>query len=438
MVRQNILAFTPPGFTQQLSVKFPDSRLAVCQKCKKNFKTRDMCRVRSAHTEEPWTTAYVCITIDESCLDENGRYVDKPLTVRMVQWQPYCVFKPFHRKTPVCAACKRTNRTRNFCRDRHKHRALPWCTVYVLLSALDAADPSTIVAGASKKVNGGKEKNNGAGEDSPPGDDSSKATDANNTTAGDDIDGDDDPGDNIHEIAESRTFLAKVSCRATSIHWLELAEYDAVEGSVANLAPPPPVPEPQYQLAMGGMDQNHVVGGYYQPSMNYAAQQHQNALKSRQRYFFQMQQQQQQYLMAGSVPRGSLPSQWAHAIPQQPYQMGSSGHLEPDSGDGIVNGKRDETAKLQPQQLHNTPMMQHEQWASMYYPAPPPAYGDPHTQHEANGQGPSQHLAADSDHALNGEANLKTDNDHHRRRSDDDELDNEEQSGGEIKKQRVI
>jgi len=153
----NVLSFTPPGFKQTLNVKFPDCRLAVCEKCKKNYKTRDMCRVRNAHTEEPWTTAYICITLDDSCTHE-GKYVDKPLTVRMVQWQPYCVKQPFSAKTPVCAACKKTNRTRSFCRERHQHRQLPWCTVYVILSALESTDPSTIVAAPSRPAGDGGEE----------------------------------------------------------------------------------------------------------------------------------------------------------------------------------------------------------------------------------------------------------------------------------------
>ena len=36
---------------------------------------------------------------------------------------------------------------------RHKHRKLPWCTVYVLLSTQESADPSTIVAEPSRKIN---------------------------------------------------------------------------------------------------------------------------------------------------------------------------------------------------------------------------------------------------------------------------------------------
>jgi hypothetical protein len=314
---QNILTFTPPGFSQELSVKFPDSRLAVCEKCKKNFKTRDMCRVRNTHTTSPWSTAYICITVEESCTDESGKFIDKPMTLRMVQWQPYTMKKPFDSKTPVCAACKRTNRTRSFCRERHKHRHLPWCTVYVLLSALDQTDPSTIVAGASKKVESpeGNAKNGETGEakllDSgeskklapspaseegkPPADTASaSASVAGSGTGASEVDAE---SDDINEIADSRTFLVKVSCAGSSMHWLDLAEYDAAEAE-----PTFEAPEPGY--AQGGpavIDPNQA---YYNHAHFAAA--HQSQLKSQQQYFFQQLQQQQR------LPYAPQQSHWQY------------------------------------------------------------------------------------------------------------------------------
>ncbi|KAG7345994.1 hypothetical protein IV203_005061 [Nitzschia inconspicua] len=259
MSNGNVLNFTPPGFKQSLNVKFPDCRLAVCESCKKNFKTRDMCRVRNEHTAAPWTTAYICMTLDDSCLDEHGRYVDKPMICRMVEWQPFRVLRDFDKKTPVCATCKRTNRTRNFCRDRHKHRQLPWCTVYVMLSTLDSADPSTIVAPSSKPIGAtvssdtedskipptdafpseeaaavpeteaaSKER---VSSESPPlnfRDEislaESKASDlSENISPGDDAKrlAELGVGDDINKIAESRTMLIKVSTVGTVITWLE-------------------------------------------------------------------------------------------------------------------------------------------------------------------------------------------------------------------------
>lgn len=82
MSKNNVLAFTPRGFNQEINVKFPDSRLAVCKKCKKNYKTKASCRVRNGHTGPPWNTAYICVTLDESCTGENGKLKDVQFTVR--------------------------------------------------------------------------------------------------------------------------------------------------------------------------------------------------------------------------------------------------------------------------------------------------------------------------------------------------------------------
>ena len=334
---QNILTFTPPGFKQSLNVKFPDSRLAVCEKCKKNFKTKDMCRVRNTHTDPPWTTAYVCVTVDESCTDEDGKFIDRPMTLRMVTWRPLVVRKPFHHKTPVCAACKRTNRTRSFCRERHKHRQLPWSTVYVLLSALDQADPATVVAGPSKPIveddkkdspssqsaEGGKrdskteegkddstsEAQSGSAKYEPPANGKQGGGTADTASACSETISSDtnDAGDDINEIAESRTFLAKVNSRGVSIHWLDLADYDdsvpsfSSPGGAGALSPATMTP-PQ-------IDPSTAQALCYAQSQY--AQEHQNTLKSHQQYFFQIQQRQhEQY------------AQWQQQYAQQIAQGG--------------------------------------------------------------------------------------------------------------------
>eukprot|EP00586_Coscinodiscus_wailesii_P005066 CAMPEP_0172488166 /NCGR_PEP_ID=MMETSP1066-20121228/17564_1 /TAXON_ID=671091 /ORGANISM="Coscinodiscus wailesii, Strain CCMP2513" /LENGTH=546 /DNA_ID=CAMNT_0013255215 /DNA_START=44 /DNA_END=1684 /DNA_ORIENTATION=+ len=339
----NVLSFTPPGFKQTLNVKFPDCRLAVCEKCKKNYKTRDMCRVRNSHSEEPWSTAYICITLDESCTDKDGKYVDKPFTVRMVQWQPFCVKEPFDHKTPVCAACKKTNRTRSFCRERHQHRQLPWCTVYVILSALDKTDPNTVVAAPSKpatkeneekdssekdektKENGSKEGETGSTEEKPPEipvkeeePDASKLSDhkdgenlqpptSSDTTATPATgtkrkrNEETEKGDDINAIDDSRTFLAKVSCKSITIHWLELAEYDGTTATITGVTS-----ESNVQ-ALNAAIRNPSMGGIpgmdpsqYYTAMGYAhhQQQHHQALKMQQQHFLQMQQRQQQHFAA--------------------------------------------------------------------------------------------------------------------------------------------
>jgi hypothetical protein len=346
------LTFTPPGFKQSLNVKFPDSRLAVCEKCKKNFKTRDMCRVRNTHTTAPWTTAYICLTLDDSCLDENGKYVDKPLTVRMVQWQPFCVKDPFDPKTPVCAACKRTNRTRSFCRERHKHRQLPWCTVYVLLSALETADPSTVVAGPSKPVDeeaSSKKEDNevlaSVGAElkteplSPnPAQDENSASGSKTSESLDGISenikpeegktgsGEGEDGDDINDVAESRTFLAKVCCKSTTVHWLDLAEYEGNEGGNVSTGHPesPYMPPGAPGMPVQPVDPNQAH--YYQHPMGY--QQHQNSMKNHQQYFFQMQQRHQN-------PYAAQQAAWQAHYSHAPH-MGMHGQPPPPPAQGPV------------------------------------------------------------------------------------------------------
>lgn len=302
----NILTFTPPGFHQVLNVKFPDSRLAVCEKCKKNYKTRDMCRVRNSHTSAPWATAFICVTVDDTCL-EDGKFIDKPLTVRMVQWQPFCVRKPFDIHHPVCSSCKKTNRTRAFCRERHKHRQLPWCTVYVLLSALESTDPSTVVADPSKPAAEAKEESEedddgketsdkeagskpAAKEPEAPktGEASAEKANENGEPVGV-IDSNFEETDDINDIAESHTFLVKVSCHGMSVHWLDLAELDP-QDSTFGFAPPLDV------LRGANASGTGIPPGdlaQYNPyAMGYAAQQQQ--LKTHHQYFYQMQRQAQQ------------------------------------------------------------------------------------------------------------------------------------------------
>jgi hypothetical protein len=290
-----------------------------------------MCRVRNCHTSAPWTTAFICLTLDESCTDAEGKYIDKPLTVRMVQWTPYQVKTPFDHKTPVCSACKKTNRTRSFCRERHKHKNLPWCTVYVLLSALDATDPSTVVADPSKPVEeGGKASGGISGKKGPVKSEDKDATSPGEASAAESkdssIDGENfkpnvgeaadngEEGDDINDIAPSRTFLAKVNCQGTTIHWLEINEY---EGDQSLRMPQQGVPDPAYVMPhpMPGDPNQHVH--YYHPA--YAAQQG-AAMKNQQQYFYHMQQQQYAAWQAHQQ-YGRVPAQHAQSPSGHPQQM---------------------------------------------------------------------------------------------------------------------
>jgi hypothetical protein len=187
---------------------------------------------------------------------------------------------------------------------------------------LDAADPTTVVAGASKPLDDEKE----VGEDGERGDDSKdyfgevKKDPSSPTNAGvqdetaskasDSVEGGAEnvkperkekastgDGDDIHDIAESRTFLAKVNCKSTSIHWLELTEYETndssgVRGMVSTEGSGSYTPPG----AAKGADPNQPNYYSHAHAMGYA--QHQNALQNHQQYFYQMQQRHQQHYAA--------------------------------------------------------------------------------------------------------------------------------------------
>ena len=145
-----------------------------------------------------------------------------------------CLKHEFDKKAPVCASCKKTNRTRSFCREKHKHRQLPWCTVYVILSAVDATDHTTVVAAPSEKTGMlceslGTDYKKKAPRNSKEDEGSTMKDDA--STNDDTVDGanksndkEDDSGDtdNIYNIEQSRTFLSQISCKSNTIHWLDI------------------------------------------------------------------------------------------------------------------------------------------------------------------------------------------------------------------------
>lgn len=147
-IKGNIMTYTIPGMKKSIDIPFPDRKLPVCKRCKKIYKTRELCRIRDGHTDIPWNTTYVCITMDESCFtnpDQTGerRLVDEEsyqLIARSITGPPKAYrAKPTAiggTKAPICMACKDKNYTRHHCRERQQHQQLPWNTVYVMMSAV--------------------------------------------------------------------------------------------------------------------------------------------------------------------------------------------------------------------------------------------------------------------------------------------------------------
>ncbi len=139
-----------PGLKNQVDIPFPDRKLPVCKRCKKIYKTRELCRVRDRHTEVPWSTTYICGTLDDSCFNRGS---DGELSLveegpmRFVAQSVPSPPVPYRSKdnalggtkSPICMACKDKNYTRHHCRIKNKHLELPWGTVYVTISAVPSA-----------------------------------------------------------------------------------------------------------------------------------------------------------------------------------------------------------------------------------------------------------------------------------------------------------
>lgn len=236
----NIITFCIPGFSQALNVKFPDYRLAVCAKCKKNYKTRELCRVRNCHTEPPWTTCFICVTLDASCTDDEGKIKQTcQFGIKLAPWQPYCLKEGVQwdskGKTPVCAVCKKTNRTRNFCRERHLHRHLPWCTVYVTLTALDGSNG---VEGAANGMYNTTTTPASVVEMSANASTQAAAIAVNIKHPSEGfLQAGLDPTDDINEVVDedsSRSFLCMVNSAGCAIKWLDYEVLDESNMQVMN------------------------------------------------------------------------------------------------------------------------------------------------------------------------------------------------------------
>jgi len=114
--------------------------------------------MRSGHTDAPWTPAYVCCTLDESCFQKveggmnNQMELNQSKPFRATYLPPihfqnmFCAKEQCENEQeitmdgPVCLKCKKTNRTKSYCRNKHKHNTLPWNTSFVALTVKDCGE----------------------------------------------------------------------------------------------------------------------------------------------------------------------------------------------------------------------------------------------------------------------------------------------------------
>jgi len=131
----------PEGMPRSFDVPFVERRLPVCDRCKKNFKSRDLCRKRDGHKALPWQMTYVVVTMDSSVLheDENGNVTLQSIPmVCELQDTPHMCLGPADgsmKSEPICKVCREKNYTRDYCRNTCKHTTPPWSTTYVKLVA---------------------------------------------------------------------------------------------------------------------------------------------------------------------------------------------------------------------------------------------------------------------------------------------------------------
>lgn len=146
----NILTLSISGLAKDVNIQFPSRRLPVCYKCKRNYKTRQFCRVKKMHKHLPWCKTYLCVTLDESCVSTENNVVGEALKAKTTSWKPY-KFKDsveMNCDFPTCTDCKKKNYTGSYCRERRNaHRYLPWGTVYVNLSPLHSpSSPNKVIS----------------------------------------------------------------------------------------------------------------------------------------------------------------------------------------------------------------------------------------------------------------------------------------------------
>ena len=151
-----MLSCNIPGLRKPIEIAFDSKKLPVCKKCKKIYKTRQVCRVRGGHTDLPWCTTYICFQLDDSCL-VNGRFTqadDDKFVAEIspdekIQTPYFADLDKLGPNPPICRNCKDKNYTRYHCRTNHSHRSLPWGTFYATLKRVENGDVTTALSADS-------------------------------------------------------------------------------------------------------------------------------------------------------------------------------------------------------------------------------------------------------------------------------------------------
>jgi len=129
-----------PGLCSEMELVFPSGKLPVCERCKRVYKTRKLCREHDGHTAFPWNKMYICFILDDSCfaIDEKGNEClvreDGPnphdffaKSIENSNTKKYFASLDTRDKlAPVCTQCKvKGYTTRPHCRTKHGLSTFP-------------------------------------------------------------------------------------------------------------------------------------------------------------------------------------------------------------------------------------------------------------------------------------------------------------------------
>jgi len=276
----NMMKYLIPGLQNTIEIPFPDRKLPVCKRCKKIYKTRELCRVRDGHTDVPWNTTYLCVTLDDSCFDRDSkgdlRLVDEDsmqFVARSLPGPPMPYrAKKGHiggAKAPICMACKDKNYTRHHCREKQKHQQLPWGTVYVLMSATPRASensfprnggchtheqgskrPASTISVSSSYSSGHEDA---SASKRMKGDECSTATSETSASTEEEV----VVSDDVRKIEPTRAFLMTINKdHSCVLRWLEVDPF---------------VPRSEYGSSWGSQSENVDQVPAYQPASQYGS-----------------------------------------------------------------------------------------------------------------------------------------------------------------------
>lgn len=267
----------PPGMPRAFDVPYPERKLPVCVRCKKNYRSRELCRQRDQHKALPWQTTYVVVTLTDEVLvkGEDGTLTcaDIPVVAEIQEMPELCRGPAggFMQKEPICKVCKEKNYTRDYCRNTSSHTTPPYQAIYVKLVPRTSEVDDRPVKRKKRKP-----EENADGKPIP------------DPVNPDDVEVANNESDDLNEIHESRTFFAAVSAKKIVVKWCEQIHYPpAAENppqSAAHMMPhmnnPNMQPAMQGQLwdafragAMWAQSQGGQMPppmGYGHPDANYA------------------------------------------------------------------------------------------------------------------------------------------------------------------------